>query len=59
MRKNYYQQPSMQEAFIDVISNILAGSNIGEGGEGKEGDVKGFDSLEESGKSIFEENPFQ
>lgn len=57
--KRKYQQPAMQEEVMNVNNQILAGSHIGEGGEGQQGDVKGLGSLEESGKSIFEENPFQ
>ena len=45
----------MQAQVMNVTSRILIGSNIGEGGEGQQGDVKIFDSFE----SPFEDSPFE
>lgn len=35
-----YESPATQEEYANVTLEILVGSNIGEGGEGQEGDVK-------------------
>ena len=59
MRKRY-EHPAMRELPIILTSQLLTGTNIGEGKEGKEGDVKGFFSSDDSdGKSIFEESFFE
>ena len=58
--KKDYAQPAMQTNEMDMTCNILTGSNIGEGGEGQQGDVKGFGLLDDSDKeNHFEENPFE
>ena len=55
-----YQQPELQEHLVTIDSHLLIGSNIGGGGEGNEGDVKGFVPFDESdNESIFEENSFE
>lgn len=58
--KKMYEQPTMQAEAMNAITHILASSNIGEGGEGKEGDVKDFGLLDASENScLFEDNPFE
>lgn len=58
--KKIYEQPAMQAQAMYVTSRILGVSNIGEGGEGQQGDVKSFGSFESSEKeNLFEENPFE
>lgn len=46
--KKIYQHPAMQEEEMDMTSQLLAGTNIGEGGEGQQGDVKGMGSQKSS-----------
>jgi hypothetical protein len=59
MRK-VYEKPIMLEQKIHIESHLLVGTNIGEGGAGQQGDVKGFVSFDEpEGESILEENPFE
>ncbi len=59
MRK-LYEHPAMQELPIILTSQLLTGTNIGEGEEGKEGDVKAsfsWDVFDE--ENIFDENAFE
>lgn len=58
--KRKYETPAMQEHVVTIDTHLLIGSNIGEGGAGQEGDVKGFVPLDDSeSESIFEDNPFE
>ena len=58
--KHTYAQPAMQEMELDPAYTLLAGTNIGEGGEGQQGDVKGFGSIKDSNQgSVFDDNPFE
>lgn len=59
--KKLYKQPIAQDIAMELDSQILDNtSHIGEGGEGKEGDVKG-DNIWNASKegSMFNENPFK
>ena len=41
--KKTYEQPVVEELATELECEILVGSNIGEGGEGQEGDVRDLD----------------
>ncbi|MBR6033036.1 MAG: hypothetical protein IKP36_13945 [Bacteroidaceae bacterium] len=56
--KRKYVSPIMQEDFAEVTLVILAGSHIGEGGEGQEGDVKEF-VLEDEDEGFWEPSTFK
>lgn len=40
--KKKYETPAMEENYANETLEILVGTNIGEGGEGQEGDVKEY-----------------
>jgi len=41
--KKTYEQPVVEELATELECEILVGSNIGEGGEGQEGDVRDYE----------------
>ena len=58
--KRMYKQPALQEHALLMTSQLLTGSNIGEGSAGQQGDVKRFvDWGDSNNGSIFEESPFE
>ncbi len=54
-----YERPVLQELDLEMNTIFLSASQIGEGSEGQDGDVKAsFPWDPDDYESIFQENPF-
>ncbi len=52
--KRKYESPAVQENYADVTFEMLNGSNIGQGGDGQDGDAKEFVVTDEDDWSDYD-----